>query len=471
MTQPRARRGGLSLALGVALVVVLAAGAAVGGYLITHNVRVHRAAATTTSPAPTPSALAAATDAPSSSSPTTASGSAPLPDAVAAKIAPVVGDPALGGRLLAEVVDGATGTVLYDHLGSSPAAPASTAKLLTAAAVLTARAPTDRITTRVVAGAPGTIVLVGAGDPTLSGAGPGQAGAYPDAARLSDLATQVRRSHASVRRIVVDDSAFTGPSVSGDWAAEDVPSDYASAITAVMTDGGRAAPDDAIRSAGPDLAAGHELAVLLKLPGVAVTRGTAPAHAAVLASVKSAPMSVLINQMLQDSDNVIAECLARQVAIATHRPASFAGAAAATRAVLAGVGADPGPGLRDGSGLAANDRVSAIALARVLRVIVSSAHPPLHNVVAALPVAAWSGTLADRYLPGSSAGRGAGVVRAKTGTLTAVSTLAGIVHDTSGRLLVFALLADRVPAGVPATRAAEAALDRVAAALAGCGCR
>jgi serine-type D-Ala-D-Ala carboxypeptidase/endopeptidase (penicillin-binding protein 4) len=470
VTQPRSRRRGLALVLGVVLVVVLAAGAAVGGYLITHNIRIHRAASTTTPPAPTPSALAAATDAPSSS-PSTASGPAPRPAAVAATVAPAVGDPALGGRLLAEVVDATTGTVLYDHLGSSPAAPASTAKLLTAAAVLAVRAPTDRITTRVLAGAPGTIVLVGGGDPTLSGAAAGQAGAYADAARISDLATQVHRSHATVRRIVVDNSAFTGPSVSGDWAGEDVPSDYAAAITAVMTDGGRAAPDDAIRSAAPDLAAGHELAAALRVPGVAVTRGTAPARAAVLATVKSAPMSVLINQMLQESDNVIAECLARQVAIATHRPASFAGAAAATRAVLAGVGADPGPGLRDGSGLAANDRISPIALARVLRVIVSSAHPALHNIVAALPVAAWSGTLVDRYLPGSSAGRGAGVVRAKTGTLTAVSTLAGMVHDTSGRLLVFALLADRVPAGVPATRAAEAALDRVAAALAGCGCR
>ncbi len=52
-----------------------------------------------------------------------------------------------------------------------------------------------------------------------------------------------------------------------------------------------------------------------------------------------------------------------------------------------------------------------------------------------------------------------------------MSSLAGTVHDADGRLLVFALLADRVPAGVPATRAAEAALDRVAATLAGCGCR
>jgi serine-type D-Ala-D-Ala carboxypeptidase/endopeptidase (penicillin-binding protein 4) len=456
------------------LVVVLAAGAATGGYLVTHDVRVHGAASTRSTPPPTPSALARATAAPAASTPP-AKAPQPRPAAVAAAIASAATDPALGGRLIAEVIDAASGTVLYDHLGATTAAPASTAKLLTAAALLAVRAPTDRITTKVVAGAPGTVVLVGGGDPTLSGAQAGSAPVYPEAARISDLAAQVRRalhrSHGTVHRIVVDDSRFAGPAVSPDWAADDVPSDYASAITPVMSDGGRAAPGDAIRSATPDLAAGAELAAALKVPGAQVSRGTAPADAAVLAQVRSAPMSVLIGQMLQESDNVIAECLARQVAVTTGKPASFTGAAAAVRTTLARFGADPGAGLRDGSGLAADDRISAVALARVLRVIVGAAHPALHAVVAALPVAAWSGTLDGRYLPGSSSAAGAGVIRAKTGTLTAVSSLAGMVHDADGRLLVFALLADRVAPGVAATRAAEAALDRVAAILAGCGCR
>jgi D-alanyl-D-alanine carboxypeptidase/D-alanyl-D-alanine-endopeptidase (penicillin-binding protein 4) len=61
-------------------------------------------------------------------------------------------------------------------------------------------------------------------------------------------------------------------------------------------------------------------------------------------------------------------------------------------------------------------------------------------------------------------------VRAKTGTLTGVSALAGLVHDADGRLIVFALIADRVPGGEAGTAGSEAALDRVAAALAGCGC-
>ncbi|MFN2518040.1 MAG: D-alanyl-D-alanine carboxypeptidase/D-alanyl-D-alanine-endopeptidase [Jatrophihabitantaceae bacterium] len=460
--------------LGIVAGLVLAAAAGVSGYLVTHDIRVRHAASVAQAAPPTPSALASATDPPPTAPPGAAAPQA-RPAAVAAAIAPAVGDPAVGGRLLAQVVDAATGTVLYSRQGLTAAAPASTAKLLTAAALLTVRAPNARILTKVVAGAAGTLVLVGGGDPTLTAATAGHPGAYPGAARISDLAAQLRRALAAspgtIARIVVDNSLFAGATISPDWALEDVPSEYASAITAVMADGGRAAPGDTIRSSAPDLAAGHELAAALNLPGAQVTRGTAPAGAKVLASVTSPPLTHLVDQMLQTSDNVIAECLARQVAIAAAKPASFTGAAAAIRSTLARLGLNPGSGLRDGSGLAATDRVSPATLAGVLRLVVGDAHPALHVIVTALPVAAWSGTLTDRYLPGSPSARGAGVVRAKTGTITAVSSLVGIVHDADGRLLVFALVGDRVPPGVQATRAAEAVLDQIAATLAGCGCR
>jgi serine-type D-Ala-D-Ala carboxypeptidase/endopeptidase (penicillin-binding protein 4) len=459
--------------LEVVVVLILAAVTGTGGYLITDRIRADDTATVATAASRTPAALASATAAPVGPSPAT-NGRPPRAPSVAAALAQAITAPALGGRLLAQVVDSTTGTALYSHLGPTPAAPASTGKLLTAAALLAVRAPTDRLTTKVVAGPAGTVVLVGGGDPTLTGAPAGQPGAYAGAARISDLATQVSRvlasSHQTVQHIVVDDSLFASPTISPDWAAEDVPSDFAGAITAVMADGGRAAPTDGIRSTEPDLAAGTELAAALKVPGAQVTRGKAPAAAKLLATVQSPPLSDLVGQMLQASDNVIAEVLARQVAVASAKPASFIGAAAAIRAALVKLGVDPGAGMRDGSGLAAKDRVSAAALAGVLRLVVGSQHPALHDIVTALPVAAWSGTLANRYLPGSAGARGAGVVRAKTGTLTAVSSLAGIVHDADGRLITFALMADQVPPGVEATRAAEAALDRIAAVLATCGC-
>jgi D-alanyl-D-alanine carboxypeptidase/D-alanyl-D-alanine-endopeptidase (penicillin-binding protein 4) len=112
--------------------------------------------------------------------------------------------------------------------------------------------------------------------------------------------------------------------------------------------------------------------------------------------------------------------------------------------------------------LAAGDRVTASTLAGVVRLIAGTVAPRLHAVLAGMPVAGWSGTLADRYVAGTDRA-GAGVVRAKTGTLSGVSTLAGTVHDRSGRLLAFALMADRTSS----TAAAEEALDRIAARLAG----
>ena len=458
MSRPRLRTSALVL-----LIIVIAGGAAAGAYLETRAIRTHRNPVAQVSQAE-PSALAAALAAPA---PGGSAGPAALPSpaVVAATLAGPASAPGLGGRLLARVVDVQTGTILFDDGGSIAAAPASTAKLLTAAAVLSVYPANQRFTTRVVAGPPGTIVLVGGGDPTLTAALAGSPGAYDGAARISVLAAAVRAAHVAVTRILVDGSLFAGPSVSPHWDPGDAPTSYAAPITAAMVDGGRAAPRDAVRSPAPDLAAGHALAAALGEPGLPVALGRAPATAATLGAVSSAPLAQLVAQMLQQSDNVIAEVLARHVAIAAHQPASFDGGVAAIRSLLAGVGVPVGPGMYDGSGLAPADRLSPAALVALLRAVVVD--PPLHEVLSGLPVASWSGTLAQRYLPGTAAAPGAGVVRAKTGTLADVASLAGVVHDRSGRLLAFAFIADEVSAG---TGAADAALDLIAARLAGCGC-
>jgi D-alanyl-D-alanine carboxypeptidase/D-alanyl-D-alanine-endopeptidase (penicillin-binding protein 4) len=135
------------------------------------------------------------------------------------------------------------------------------------------------------------------------------------------------------------------------------------------------------------------------------------------------------------------------------------------RAVLGRLGVDvAGDGLLDGSGLSPADRLSPALLAALLRVASSRQHPELHPLFAALPVGGYDGTLDDRYRAGPAAAA-AGSVRAKTGTLTGVSCLAGVVQTAGGRPLAFAFLADRAPS----VRDAEAALDAAAAALARLG--
>jgi D-alanyl-D-alanine carboxypeptidase/D-alanyl-D-alanine-endopeptidase (penicillin-binding protein 4) len=415
--------------------------------------------------------LAAAAAAPSPIAGSRPDAPIPTPAGVAAALAAELDDPGLGPSVAGQVYDAATRTQLFDQRSTAAVIPASTAKLLTGAALLTVRQPTDRFSTRVVAGSePGAVVLVGGGDPTLSAAEPGQPTRYSGAARIADLAARVRASlgtAARIEQVIVDDSAFTGPGVAPGWGAEDTPSIYASVITATMVDGGRDVPDAEIRSTAPDLAAGNALAAALG--GATVSRGSAPPDARVLGQVRSAPVDVLIEQMLRASDNVIAEVLARQVAIATSRPASFAGAAEAVRATLAGLGIEIGDGMVDGSGLSMLDRVPAAALTSTLLAAVDPRHPRLRPLLSGLAIAGWDGTmlLEDRF--SGPAAIGAGSVRAKTGTLTGVTGMAGVLTDVDGRLLVFSFVADQAPAAFDIT--SRSAVDRLVAALVRCGCR
>jgi serine-type D-Ala-D-Ala carboxypeptidase/endopeptidase (penicillin-binding protein 4) len=169
---------------------------------------------------------------------------------------------------------------------------------------------------------------------------------------------------------------------------------------------------------------------------------------------------------LTNSDNVLAEFLARQVAIATHRPASFAGAAAAVTAELAKLGL-PTAGTRiiDGSGVSHQDRLTPALLTALLSYAAQPDHSQFHPIFSGLPIAGWSGTLADRFIAPTT-NSAAGVLRAKTGTLDGVSALAGTVVDASGRSLAFAVMVDKVPIGLNA----PAAEDVIGVALYRCGC-
>ena len=449
--------GGSALAIGAAAVIggVVVAGS--GG-------AADQGAAPTATASPSPSPLATPTPvlaAPPTGPPQTATG-------VARKLGGPLADHRLGSRVSATVVDAETGQVLLDRGAADPVTPASTAKLATSVALLSVTEPDQRLTTRLVAGSrPGDVVLVGGGDPTLSAAPAGKPTAYEGAARVSTLAALAKQAGLGpVSRVVVDSSLFSGPTMAPTWNPADVRGGYIAPITAAMVDAGR---QDGLRarSTTPDLAAGRALAVALGVPKAAVVRGRAPVGATALAAVGSQPIPRLVEQMLLASDNVLAEALARQVAIAEGRPASFAGAVDSTREVLARLGMPAGDRLLDGSGLSAQDRVTPALLAALLRAAADPDQPGLHALVPGLPVSGYLGTLDDRYRTGPAA-VAAGEVRAKTGTLDGVSSLAGLVRGADGRLLVFAVVADRVPAG--GTLPAEAAMDEVAAALTTCGC-
>ena len=150
--------------------------------------------------------------------------------------------------------------------------PASVTKVLTTAAALLALDRDARLTTKVMAAdrQPGLVVLEGGGDPTLSAAPAGQATWYRDAARISDLADQVRRSGTRVTAVQVDISAYSGPTMAPGWDPLDIDGGDIAPMESVMLDGGRTQPVsvDSRRSRTPALDAGRALAVALaRRPG------------------------------------------------------------------------------------------------------------------------------------------------------------------------------------------------------------
>jgi D-alanyl-D-alanine carboxypeptidase/D-alanyl-D-alanine-endopeptidase (penicillin-binding protein 4) len=380
------------------------------------------------------------------------------------------------GEFTGSVTDPATGTLLWSRAAGTPLVPGSTVKLLTSAATLLTLDPTERLVTRVVPGPePGTVVLVGGGDPTLTALPAEKVGVYPDPARLTALADAVRTATpVPVRRVLVDTSRYRGPTMQATWDPVDVDGGFVTPIEPLMLDGGRKDPaePDGARVFDPALTAGRALAGLLGADAGSVAEGTAAPGATVLGKVASAPVSDLVEHTIRTSDNVLAEMLAREVAIERKAEPSFEGAAAQTLLALSQAGFDTaGAELVDGSGLSTADRVPAQLLGAVLAEAAAPAQGArdtqfLRPIVTGLPVAGGDGTLVDRFANGSPSASGRGVVRAKTGTLTGVSSLAGIVTDADGRLLVFALMSNGVNPGQVRPR-----LDAIAAQLGRCGCR
>ena len=395
--------------------------------------------------------------------------------ATAAGVRAVLAGPAANGLLAplaGLVVDPVAGTALWNQGETTPQTPASTIKVLTAAAALLALDHTARFSTKVVRGAqPGSVVLVGGGDPTLSSLPAGQPTVYAGAPTMDDLAAQVRASGGQVTQVQYDVSRYAGPGTAPGWDPSDVPNGYVAPIAPVMLDGGRADPTkyDTPRTPAPAEVAARALAQRLGVPAVAA--GAASPGAEVLGEVRSAPVDQLVENLMQISDNVLAETMAREVAKARGLEPSFAGAAQAVRDVLTENGFDLSTStIVDASGLSPNDKVPAKLLVDVL---VAAAKPDasdpktakLRPLLTALPVAGGSGTLATRYEQWGAGGRG--WVRAKTGTLTAVNTLAGVVVDADGRLLVFAFMS---LSPEPNNTLVRGALDEMAAALRTCGC-
>jgi D-alanyl-D-alanine carboxypeptidase/D-alanyl-D-alanine-endopeptidase (penicillin-binding protein 4) len=363
---------------------------------------------------------------------------------------------ALGPDLAGLVTDAETGQVIWRRTPLEHQIPASNTKLVTAVNALTAFGPGHKITTKVVQGKLARrLVLVGAGDPSLS------------RANLTSLAKAVApgvRAHGTGKvRVRIDDSLFPPPTLAYGWKSSYVHEDVR-AVRALVVNQHDVA-DTAMN-------AGKVFAKRLRAQGIKVrrtiVRREASANAPLLATVRGRSMTSMVGTMLRDSDNDYAEALHRLVAIKTGYAPTWAGARKAQRRGLARLGIDLGAStLYDGSGLSRADRLAPIDVVRVLSLAFDGAHPDLaslqHN---SLAIAGRTGTLAARFLryvtePTKCA---AGLIEAKTGSLSGVIALSGFAWGADGRIKLFSFLLNKVPSTLTTRRA----VDRLAATITGC---
>jgi D-alanyl-D-alanine carboxypeptidase/D-alanyl-D-alanine-endopeptidase (penicillin-binding protein 4) len=309
------------------------------------------------------------------------------------------------------------------------------------------------------------MLAAGAGDPD---AVDGHAGLGDLAAQVADRLTLSGTTSVS---LVLDDTLFSGPLLAPGWDVADVNAGYVAPVAPLAVDiAKRTAGEYVPRWTDPAYQAATEFAARLGELGITVrgtpSRVSAPASGDQIAIVSSAPLSDVVSYFLDVSDNTITEVVSRMVAVDLDLPASFEGGTQAVLRTVASLGIDTtGAVLTDASGLASGSALSPDLLLGLLGLVTDPAHPALREIGTGMPIGGLTGTLADRYTSGAATG----LVRAKTGSLTSVTSLAGTVLDADGRQLLFVLMADQT--GAVGQYQPRAALDGFVTALAGCGCR
>jgi D-alanyl-D-alanine carboxypeptidase/D-alanyl-D-alanine-endopeptidase (penicillin-binding protein 4) len=389
----------------------------------------------------------------------------PTSAALDAKLTPLLTSRSMGVSA-AIVLDPATGEFLFDRGAQSPQVPASTTKLVTAAAALHVLGSQTRLATTVQSDG-STITLVGGGDATVV------TGTRPrSAASLTDLAKQTAAALPAGSSVVVnyDDSLFSGPELAPGWSRGWPRAGVVAPVSALMTDEGRVSKGSLARAADPARAAAQQFTKLLKLNGATATLGTnaTPLDGSEeIARVESPTVSTLVQQMLTDSNNDLAECLAHLVGLKSTGKATFKTGASATIEAVNELGISTvGMVLVDGSGLSSRNRIAPYTLASLISSTAGDQADVLWPIASGLPVAGLTGTLAERFAV-KGMKQAIGYVRAKTGSLNDTVALAGSVRDRDGRVLVFAILAN----SIPSVAAARATVDKIANQLAKCGCR
>lgn len=372
--------------------------------------------------------------------------------------------PVVSGGLSYAVVDADTGTTLAERDADTARVPASTQKLLTAAALLRVRSGDETLATRARLDG-GTLALIGEGDMFLT---------EEKLAELADrTAAMIDEQGGGPVAVVLDDS-FVAEGMNPAWGGNGPAGGWVAPVSALALEEGMLDGEQyGAKSTDPAGDAAARFVQLLRERGVEVTgevtRGGAPEGGSEVA-VHSAPLEEIVRHVLTISDNTGAELLAYLVADARGEETTPAGASGAVEAEIRDLAAELGlPAsdlaaldLHDGSGLSVQNRVPPRLFAAVLGEAASGGAPALEPLLLDVPVAGLSGTLAERFEEGEAADA-RGIVRGKTGYLSGTATLAGVAVLPDGRTVSYMIAVH----GFDGSRSAEAreAVDLVAAEI------
>lgn len=383
------------------------------------------------------------------------------------------------------VRDVETGEALFDRNVDAALTPASTTKLLAAAAIVTTLPMDEGFRTRVVAGPePDQIVLVAGGDMMLAD-GAGDPARVEGHAGLGDLADQTAEALSqaglgtaeSPVRLRLDTSYAEGPARPEGWTDFWLDEGFTGPITMLGLVEHRAVPY-APAPRDPAQATAMRFRLALQERGIEVGGGprtevpgeTAQDGAELLAEVESAPARDVLYEAIRSSDNAMVEQLARLAAVADGVDPDPAAVRDWVVAQVGAYGIDmTGVELADVSGLSGGSHIPVRVLGDLLVLGADASHPELQDVLGGLPIAGYSGTLWDRFALDHQT-PAVGVARAKTGSLPGVTSLAGIVVSQDGRLLSYAVIADDIGRGGTSALEARSVIDSVVAELAACGC-
>ena len=327
------------------------------------------------------------------------------------------------------LLDPTTGETLFENSANSFRKPASLLKILSATALLNYVKPDHRFTTEISTGfLPNTLIIAGSLDPWMT--------------QYNSLASKMGR--VSLPKIVKT-------------ALKKLDADNGSPIKTLRIE------HTGMYSVDLAFLKTQFKARDIKVSTLKVTNEDARLYAKEsIAKFESPTVQSIMDWMLIWSDNTLGDRMAMYASMKAGFGYTKSGIEKVFIETLNELEIDSkGLNAVDGSGLSKSNKVSANLIAQLL--LKTYSNEKYRTIYSGLPIGGISGTMQSRFV--KSAPKGIGLVRAKTGTLNGTVSLAGYVQG-GDQEYIFVAIADRIPKGITAAKAARDSLDKVLAKFA-----